>query len=91
MTARRSGRRLPADALLSSRMTSTVVVSVGGSPASDEDDAFVHDLVRRHYDYTQSQVAWRILSGWKQNLRDFRKVMPVEYRRVLAQRAGASR
>ena len=57
---------------------------------SDEDAAFVHDLVRRHYDYTQSQVAWRILSGWKTDLGHFRKVMPVEYRRVLAQRAAAS-
>ncbi|MDG2307982.1 MAG: glutamate synthase large subunit [Candidatus Binatia bacterium] len=60
-------------------------------PLSDEDDATVHDLVRRHYDYTQSQVAWRILSGWKQLVGNFRKVMPVEYRRVLAQRAAASR
>ena len=23
------------------------------------------DLIQRHYDYTQSAVAWRILSGWK--------------------------
>ncbi len=60
-------------------------------PLSAEDDAAVHDLVRRHYDYTQSQVAWRILSGWKQLVGNFRKVMPVEYRRVLAQRAAASR
>ena len=58
-------------------------------PLSDDDDVFVHDLVRRHYDYTQSQVAWRILSGWKQDVAHFRKVMPVEYRRVLAQRAAA--
>jgi glutamate synthase domain-containing protein 3 len=57
---------------------------------SDEDDAALHELVRRHYDYTQSQVAWRILSGWKQLAGNFRKVMPVEYRRVLAQRAAAS-
>ena len=60
-------------------------------PLSDEDDATLNDLVRRHYDYTQSQVAWRILSGWKQLAGNFRKVMPVEYRRVLAQRAAASR
>ena len=58
-------------------------------PLAADDDAFVHDLIKRHYDYTQSQVAWRILSGWKQNVQNFRKVMPVEYRRVLAQRAGA--
>ena len=53
--------------------------------ALDERDAqLVHDLIRRHYDYTQSAVAWRILSGWKECLPQFRKVMPVEYRKVLA-------
>jgi len=51
----------------------------------DERDAqLVHELIRRHYDYTQSAVAWRILSGWKECLPQFRKVMPVEYRKVLA-------
>ncbi len=44
----------------------------------------VHGLVRRHYDYTQSAVAWRVLSGWKECVHQFLKVMPVEYRQVLA-------
>jgi glutamate synthase domain-containing protein 3 len=52
---------------------------------SAEDRERVHDLIRRHYDYTQSPAAWRILSGWKQTVHEFRKVMPTEYRRVLAQ------
>ena len=29
-------------------------------------------------------VAWRILSGWQENVKRFAKVMPVEYRKVLA-------
>ena len=53
-------------------------------PMSDEDQARVHELVRHHFDYTQSAVAWRILSGWKQLASQFRKVMPTEYRQVLA-------
>ena len=53
---------------------------------SDEDMEEVHELVRRHSDYTQSAVAWRILSGWKQLSVHFRKVMPTDYRRVLARR-----
>jgi glutamate synthase (ferredoxin) len=44
----------------------------------------LHDLIRRHYGYTQSAVAWRVLSGWKEYSKQFVKVMPVEYRQVLA-------
>ena len=53
-------------------------------PVSEEDAEAVHALVRRHYEYTQSAVAWRVLSGWKQCVQQFVKVMPIEYRQVLA-------
>ena len=53
-------------------------------PLDDEDAKKVHDLVRRHYDLTESRVAWRVLSGWKELARKFVRVMPVEYRKVLA-------
>jgi hydroxyacylglutathione hydrolase len=39
--------------------------------------------VRRHYVYTLSAVAWRVLSGWKQFVQQFVKVMPVEYHGVV--------
>ena len=53
-------------------------------PMSEQDQTRVHELVRRHFDLTQSAVAWRVLSGWKQAAGHFRKVMPTEYRQVLA-------
>jgi glutamate synthase (NADPH/NADH) large chain len=53
-------------------------------PIGDKDAESIHDLIRRHYDYTHSAVAWRVLSGWKEYLHKFAKVMPVEYRQVLA-------
>ena len=53
-------------------------------PLTGEDEETVHNLIRRHYDYTQSAVAWRVLSGWKEYVKQFAKVMPVEYRNVLA-------
>jgi glutamate synthase domain-containing protein 3 len=53
-------------------------------PMDDDDARRVHDLVRRHYDFTQSSVAWRVLSGWKELSHRFVRVMPVEYRKVLA-------
>jgi glutamate synthase (NADPH/NADH) large chain len=53
-------------------------------PVDDADAQTIHDLVRRHFDYTYSAVAWRVLSGWKDYVHQFAKVMPVEYRQVLA-------
>ncbi|HSD09923.1 MAG TPA: glutamate synthase-related protein, partial [Candidatus Binatia bacterium] len=57
---------------------------VGLDPLDDRDLKTVHDLVRRHYDLTESKLAWRVLSGWKEIAKKFVKVMPVEYRKVLA-------
>jgi glutamate synthase domain-containing protein 3 len=53
-------------------------------PMAEADLATVKDLLHRHYEYTDSAVAWRILSGWQEYARKFVKVMPVEYRKVLA-------
>jgi len=53
-------------------------------PVTEQDAETIHQLIRQHYEYTQSAAAWRMLSGWKQCVRQFVKVMPVEYRRVLA-------
>jgi len=53
-------------------------------PLDDHDTKTVHDLVRRHYDLTESALAWRVLSGWKETAKKFTKVIPVEYRKVLA-------
>ncbi|MCX8073456.1 MAG: glutamate synthase large subunit [Candidatus Binatia bacterium] len=52
-------------------------------PLDEEDMEVVHDLVRRHYAYTHSAVAWRVLSGWKDYVAKFVKVFPVEYQQVL--------
>jgi glutamate synthase domain-containing protein 3 len=57
---------------------------VAVEPVDEHDADTIHALVRRHYEYTQSTVAWRLLSGWKHHLGQFVRVMPVEYRRVLA-------
>jgi glutamate synthase (NADPH/NADH) large chain len=53
-------------------------------PLDEQDAETIQALVRRHYEYTQSAVAWRVLSGWKQRAQQFVKVMPIEYRQVLA-------
>jgi glutamate synthase (NADPH/NADH) large chain len=53
-------------------------------PVDEADAETIQALLRRHYEHTQSAVAWRLLSGWKQRVQQFVKVMPVEYRQVLA-------
>jgi glutamate synthase (NADPH/NADH) large chain len=45
----------------------------------------LHQLVANHASYTHSTRAREILANWSQYLPKFRKVMPVEYRRALAE------
>ena len=48
-----------------------------------EDQTLVHELLRQHLEYTGSTVAGGILQNWEVSKTRFRKVMPVDYRRVL--------
>jgi len=50
----------------------------------DEDLETVKTLLTKHVDYTQSTVARRILDHWSQYQSKFVKVMPKDYKRVLA-------
>jgi glutamate synthase domain-containing protein 2/glutamate synthase domain-containing protein 1/glutamate synthase domain-containing protein 3 len=52
-------------------------------PLDERDLTTVRTLVQRHYDYTHSAVAWRLLSGWKETVRQLVRVMPVEYRKII--------
>jgi glutamate synthase (NADPH/NADH) large chain len=45
----------------------------------------LHQLIANHARYTNSQRAKDILADWNRYLPKFRKVMPVEYRRALAE------
>jgi glutamate synthase (NADPH/NADH) large chain len=46
-------------------------------------------LIQNHANYTESPVAKSILENWEQSLRQFVKVMPTDYKRVLEERAAA--
>src|SRR5262249_3045922 len=48
----------------------------------------LHRLINNHLHYTGSTIARNILSDWKHYRAKFRKVMPVEYRRALAELAA---
>ena len=55
------------------------------------DDEMLKGLVQRHLLYTGSERARRVLENWAQYLPKFVKVMPVEYRRALAEMAQEAR
>jgi len=45
----------------------------------------LHQLIANHASHTGSTRATEILNNWNASLPKFRKVMPVEYRRALAE------
>ncbi len=52
-----------------------------------EDEPTLRGLIQRHLDYTGSERARRILDGWTDYLSRFVRVMPLEYKRALAEMA----
>ncbi|MCI0439369.1 MAG: glutamate synthase subunit alpha, partial [Chloroflexi bacterium] len=53
----------------------------------EQDIAALHRLVSEHYRYTGSANAKRVLESWDDMLPKFVKIMPHDYKRVLAERA----
>ena len=54
---------------------------------SEEDEAALRRMLESHHRYTGSANAERILGAWEEMLPRFVKVMPRDYKRVLAERA----
>jgi glutamate synthase (NADPH/NADH) large chain len=53
-------------------------------PLDTDDTALLFELVQRHRDFTDSPVAAGITVNWSSAVSSFRKVMPRDYKRVLA-------
>ena len=49
----------------------------------NNDVAELKELIEKHSDYTGSPVANRLLEDWDASLTNFKKVMPVDYKRAL--------
>jgi glutamate synthase (NADPH/NADH) large chain len=58
-------------------------------PLTDEDRGDLRDIVSRHHAETGSAVAAELLAGWDEAVERFGKVMPRDFKRVLAVRARA--
>ncbi len=58
-------------------------------PLTDEDRAYLRDILARHHTETGSTVAAALLDDWENAVARFGKVMPRDYKRVLTARAQA--
>jgi glutamate synthase (NADPH) large chain len=52
-------------------------------PCDEEDGEWLRGILRRHAEETGSTVAPRLLERWHAELRRFKKVFPIDYKRVL--------
>ncbi len=52
-------------------------------PLEEEDKEWLRGVVRAHQRETGSAVAGRLLDRWHESVRDFKKVFPKDYKRVL--------
>ena len=50
----------------------------------EKDRIDIYNLVRNHKNYTKSEVAERVLGSFKEEIKKFKKVMPLEYKFILA-------
>ena len=60
-------------------------------PLTEEDRAFLADVVARHHAETGSTVAYALLADWDTAVDRFGKVMPKDFKRVLAAQVVAQR
>jgi glutamate synthase (NADPH/NADH) large chain len=56
-------------------------------PLESEDIELLHRMISNHANYTNSELAKSLLNNWTDSLNYFVKVMPRDYKKVLAQRA----
>ncbi|MFD0762822.1 glutamate synthase large subunit [Lutibacter aestuarii] len=49
----------------------------------NEDEKELHQFIKNHFKYTQSELAYRILNDWDEHLKHFVKVMPTDYKKAL--------
>ena len=57
-------------------------------PVSQEDIAELQDMIQRHYAYTGSSVAKFVLDDFENQLKNFVKVFPKDYKKVLQEKAA---
>jgi glutamate synthase (ferredoxin) len=49
----------------------------------EDDEKDLKQMIKNHFKYTNSDLAYRILDDWENNLSNFVKVMPTDYKKAL--------
>ena len=52
-------------------------------PVNEEDEKLLQEMINKHYEYTGSTVAKFILDDFENQLKNFVKVFPKDYKKVL--------
>ena len=55
-----------------------------------DDQRTLRTMLESHLKYTGSRKAKSVLDNWKSTLRKFLKIMPIDYKRVLAERKASA-
>ncbi len=50
---------------------------------SKDDENELKQLIKNHFKYTNSELAYKMLDNWEQHLKNFVKVMPTDYKKAL--------
>jgi glutamate synthase (NADPH/NADH) large chain len=80
----------PTNALADNVNAEMVDLDEMGSDGSD-DFVWLHGMIQAHVDATDSAVGQRVLTDWENELKNFVKVMPRDFKRVLHAIAEAER
>ncbi len=58
-------------------------------PLDDADLSFLETMIKKHYQLTKSQIANHFLTHWDESIKRMVKVMPRDYKAILAQKEEA--
>ncbi len=47
-----------------------------------QDLVFLKQIIQKHFEYTRSSVAEHVLKNWEEEAHEFKKIMPIEYKRI---------
>ena len=60
-------------------------------PLNQEDAQLLNDMITKHYAYTESSVAKFVLNDFENQLKNFIKVFPKDYKKALAEKSQKSK
>ncbi len=60
-------------------------------PLNQEDALLLNDMITKHYAYTESSVAKFVLNDFENQLKNFIKVFPKDYKKALAEKSQKSK